>query len=145
MVSPEPGHSNVPKLRHGPLLQFHNARFGRSVQRHCEACLQVIPTNNEMKMNQLNQSNEQSTIYAYRKTQVLFWNSSEPLSREYIRGCSFIHRQHIDRHHRCGDFVHTGYVAIHRSTHLFMNFLCNKFLNNSQHPSVHLYSETCCT
>ena len=61
MVPPEPGHSNVPKLRHGPLLQFHNARFGRSVQRHREACLQVTQTDNEIEMNY---SNEQSTLFA---------------------------------------------------------------------------------
>ena len=71
-------------------------------------------------------------LYTYcalvRDTGALIWDSGVELASEYTRGCAISKRVQENKHHRCDDFVHIGYVAIDQTTQILLNFLCNRRL-----------------
>ena len=61
-----------------------------------------------------------------RDTGALIWDSGVELATEYTRGCAILKRAQENKHHRCADFIHIGYVAIDQTTQILLNFLCNR-------------------
>jgi len=70
---------------------------------------------------------DQAARRIFRDSTVLVWDSIRPLADEYVRGCRH-HPNRNDRlgHHDCGDFVHTGKVAIDEGIQYLLNFFCTK-------------------
>ena len=53
-------------------------------------------------------------------------------------------RQDRGAYFHCGDFIHTGLVAVYRASQLLYNHLCNRLLLSSEHPSRAIDSSVCC-
>jgi len=74
-------------------------------------------------------------LYTYcallRGSGALIWDSGLELATEYTRGCAILGRAQENKHHRCADFIHIGYVAIDKTTQILLNFLCNRRLAKS--------------
>ena len=67
-------------------------------------------------------------FYCRDYPEVRIWDSSNPLAEEYIRSCKLAKRKDVNKftsYTNCGDYIHTGFVALSSATQLLMNDICN--------------------
>lgn len=84
------------------------------------------------------------TSFSFRNYKdIRIWDSSNPLTEEYVRGCSLSERNipgdYIATYTSCKDFVYTGNVALFGATQLFLNDMCNShfyYQNGSTETSI---------
>ena len=74
------------------------------------------------------------------ETEVIIWDSGNPIVEEYIRGCSLLNRwrsrideywgmsRPYDGYFICNDYIHPGYVALSQLTQILLNCLCNHLI-----------------
>ena len=68
----------------------------------------------------------------FENDRVVFWDSGDQLSVDYIRACNQLQRHDLHQHrmdwlfayYNCGDYVHTGYVILSQTTQVLLNGIC---------------------
>jgi hypothetical protein len=59
-----------------------------------------------------------------RKTKAVVWDADSQLATQYIRSCALNNRDDILFYWNCPDYIHTGYVALDRRSHLLFDLMC---------------------
>ena len=74
------------------------------------------------------------SVFTFRNSRVIIWDSGNPLAEEYIRACQMLGREdfhlgsktRMDDYFNCFDYIHVGYVALSHTTQIVLNAICNK-------------------
>lgn len=116
----------VSNVRHGHLWleeQFDVHGEDQPLQRHCPRGLQV-------RVLCVYVERFLTFLLCCRDTDIYYWESSTPLTEEYIRSCTFNLRSAgylwgNTPYSNCGDYLHPGNVAMSEATQMFLGEICN--------------------
>ena len=56
---------------------------------------------------------------------MIVWDNGLDLAIDYIRGCVINYRLDRQLYFNCDDDIHTGYVVLHQTNQILLNYLCS--------------------
>ena len=83
-----------------------------------------------------------TAAFQFRDAGLLIWDSLGFLADAYLSSCFLRDNYRADGRwfYNCGDYIHTGFVALRHGTQILLNSLCNPVLNSAwQHRRIFIY------